>query len=92
MSSIRNLKKDINFLASELFTDCYVKQLLHEDADKEQIAKIMVEAVNFKAEFIARANHPDGKDNRKLVKAFFQNLRKDMYARFMELTDNLNKA
>lgn len=91
MASIRNLKKDINFLASELLTQAYVKQLLKEDANKDGVAKAMVQAVEFKSTLIAKANHPDGKDNKSLVKKHYTAIRKEMYEKFMTLSEEINQ-
>jgi hypothetical protein len=91
MASVRELKKDINFLASELVTEAYVKQLLKEDADNEKIAQVMVDAIEFRNELVKRANHPDGKDNPKLVKAYYQKLRKDMMERFLAISKATNE-
>lgn len=91
MASVRELKKDINFLASELVTEAYVKQLLKEDVDNDKIAQVMVSAIEFRNELVKRANHPDGKDNRKLVKAYYQKLRKEMMEKFMEISKSTNE-
>ena len=91
MASVRELKKDINFLASELLTEAYVKQLLIEDVDQNKIAEVMVEAMTYRNDLIARTNHPDGKKNSKLVKAFYQKLRKDMMEQFMTISESINK-
>ncbi|MCT4588971.1 MAG: hypothetical protein N4A71_14200 [Carboxylicivirga sp.] len=91
MASVRELKKDINFLASELITEAYVKQLVKEDVNNDKIAEVMVKAIEFRNDLVAKANHPDGKDNPKLVKAFYQGLRKDMMERFMAISNETNE-
>jgi len=90
MASVRELKKDINFLASELITEAYVKQLVKEDVDNDKIAEVMVKAIEFRNGLVARANHPDGKDNPKMVKAFYQKLRKDMMEQFLSISKDTN--
>ena len=91
MASIRNLKKDINYLASELVTEAYIKQLVKEDVNQDALAKLMVEAVDFRNELVARANHPDGKHNVKMVKSFYKKLRKDMFDKFLKLIEKINE-
>jgi hypothetical protein len=91
MSSIRTLKKDIHFLTTEIITEGYVKQLLHEETDKTKLSEIMVEAIRFRDEFIARVNHPDGKDNPKLIKVYYQTVRKDMLAKYLEMSEAIEK-
>lgn len=90
MASIRELKKDIQFLASELVTEAYVKQYLKEDVDQDKLAQCMVAAIDFQNSLIARANHPDGKDNPKMVKAYFVQLRKDMMESFLKISEEIN--
>jgi len=89
MASLRDLKKDINFLTSEIFTECYVKQFAKADVDKKNLAGIMVEAVKFRNEFIARTNHYDGKDNPKVVKDYFKKLRHDLLAGYIKMSKDI---
>ncbi|NPA36673.1 MAG: hypothetical protein GXO47_07470 [Chlorobi bacterium] len=91
MSSIRELKKDIHFLTTEIFAECYVKQFIKEDVDKEKLAQIMVDAVKMENEFISRTNHYDAKDNPKLVKEYFKKLRHDLYQKYIELSESIEK-
>ncbi len=91
MSSIKDLKKDIHFLTSEIFTECFVKQFIKEDIDKDKLAGIMVDAVKFKNEFIARTNHYDARNNPKLVKEYFKKLRHDMYAKYIKMSESIEK-
>ncbi|ASB50849.1 hypothetical protein [Alkalitalea saponilacus] len=87
MASVRNLKKDINFLASELVTQAYLSKVIFKKINDEELDQLISDALNFKTEFIARVNHPDGKDNPKLVKSYFYNVRKDMVTKFGQLLD-----
>ncbi len=91
MASVRELKKDINFLASELITEAYVKQLLKDDVDNDKIAQVMVDAIEFRNELVKRSNHPDGKSNPKMVKAFYTQLRKNMMEKFMAISKAINE-
>ncbi|WP_026475424.1 hypothetical protein [Alkaliflexus imshenetskii] len=91
MASVRSLKKDINFLASELVTQAYLGQILFKDTTEDELINTITEALEFRNSLIARANHPDGKDNPKLVKSYYQKVRKDMVERFSELFDKHGK-
>lgn len=90
MASVKDLKKDINFLTSELLTEAYVKQLLIEDVDQDKIAEVMVQAITYRNDLITRANHPDGKNNPKIVKTYYQQIRKEMMERFISISDSIN--
>ena len=91
MSSIRELKKNIHFLTTEIFAETFVKQVVKEDVNKEKLAEVMVDAVKFRDEFIARANHYDAKENAKLVKGYFKKLRHDLYAKYIEMSERIQK-
>ena len=49
----------------------------YEDREEKQVLTVIEDAVSLHNNMIARACHPDGKDNPKLVKKFYQQLRKD---------------
>ncbi len=85
MASIRQLKKDINFLASELVSLAYYNKLVREKMTEEELDTHIGNALEYRSNFIARANTPDGKDNPKLVKKYYQELRKDMLVKFESL-------
>lgn len=89
MASIRLLKKDINFLTSELVTQAYLNQFLFKKISDEELAKYIGDALDFRNKFVERANHPDGKDNPKMVKGYYKNLRKEMLEQFSGLYETL---
>jgi len=74
MASRRKLKKTIQFVSSELITDIYFRCLMSKDIDTEKVDNVTVEVMALNREFILRVNCPDGKDNPKLVKAYFRKL------------------
>jgi hypothetical protein len=41
-------------------------------------------------EFIDRANHPDGKDNPALVRAYYAGLRKELFVKVNEFFEKLS--
>jgi len=74
MASRRKLKKTIQFVSSELITDIYFRCLMSKDIDTEKVYNVTVEVMELNHEFILRVNCPDGKDNPKLIKAYFRKL------------------
>ncbi|MDR1984406.1 MAG: hypothetical protein LBQ28_06260 [Prevotellaceae bacterium] len=77
MAKLRNLKKDIDYLISEVLSDCYTLAYLYPDK-KEKAMEIINNAVGFRNEMFERTNNPDGKDNKKLVKTHYKNICKDL--------------
>ena len=66
MAKRRILKKDISYVAGDLFSEALVCMLY--------IPGIL----DMQDEFIRRANRPDGKDNPKRVKEYYRKLRADL--------------
>ncbi len=77
MASIRNLKKDIDLLMSLVLNDCFSVMEYNDKVDKEAITQIAVDTIKIHRELRDRANHPDGKDNPKLVKKYYNKLTAD---------------
>ena len=95
MSSLRNLKKDIDYLFFEFISDCFMFSSLHTGDKKAEVQDLIEEAVNMRNEFIDRANHPDGKDNPALVKAYYSAVRKDLLVKvdgYFEKLSALSKS
>ena len=78
MASIRELKKDIDYLIYEVISDCFVYSNIHPDNKTDELSVLISEAVEFRNELIARVNNPDGKDNPKIVKAYYKTVEKDL--------------
>ena len=78
MASVRELKKDIDYLVYEVISDCFVFSGLHPDIKSDEVTAIISDAVNFRNDLIARVNNPDGKDNPKIVKAYYKSVEKDL--------------
>jgi hypothetical protein len=74
MASRRKLKKTIKFVSSELITDIYFRCLLSKNVEEQKVDSLVVNVMELNREYVLRANRPDGKDNPKLVKTYFQKL------------------
>lgn len=94
MASVRNLKKDIDYLVSLVVVDCF--QYIHyfDNADKEAAFKIVNDIMGKRKDLRSRANHPDGKDNPPLIKKHYQKVGQDLlvvcddaYAQLAKLID-----
>ena len=78
MASVRDLKKDIDYLLFEVISDCFAFSEVHPGTKTEEVAKIINDAVDLRNDLIARVNNPDGKDNPKIVKAYYKTVNKDL--------------
>ncbi len=89
MASIKDLKKDINYLAAEILAQGYLKLALVKEVKEEDLEPVLRSAIEMRNELIARTNHPDGKENRKIVKAYYQSIRKGLMEKSVELLDKI---
>jgi hypothetical protein len=78
MASVRQLKKDIDNQLFEIISDCLLFGGLHPDKKSDEILNIIEEAVSLRNDLIARTNHPDGKDDPKIVKAHYKLIVSDL--------------
>lgn len=78
MASVRSLKKDIDMVMSMALSDCFYVLEYNEKVNQEEIMKIASDIVIMHRELRLRANHPDGKDNPKLVKQYYQKVVSDL--------------
>ena len=77
MASIRSIKKDIDYLVSEVVSDGYLTIWFHPEKKNEAL-KVMEEAVALRNDLVARANNPVEKNNPHLVKRHYDQLRRDL--------------
>ncbi|MDD2954196.1 MAG: hypothetical protein PHC95_13745 [Parabacteroides sp.] len=78
MAKRRILKKEIGCVAGELFTEVLVCKLYIPGVDQEKADALMTRVLDMQDSYIARAGHPDGKDNKILVRHYYRKLRADL--------------
>lgn len=96
MASVRSLKKEIDLLMSLVLNDCFYIVEYNSKVDAVAVMKIAGEVIEKHQEFRIRANHPDGKDDSKLVKKYYNGLISDVLAAadeaFEKLSDEVKKV
>ncbi len=78
MAKRRLLKKDINYLAGDLFTEVLICVRLIPGVDQAKAETVMTRIMDMNDNFVKRAHCPDGKDNKKLVKQYYNKLIEDL--------------
>lgn len=78
MASRRNLKKDIDYMVFEVLADCFAYSEVHPDQKSDKITGIINDAVELRNDLIARVNNPEGKDNPKIIRAYYKAIEKDL--------------
>lgn len=69
MASRRELKKQVNYIASELFMECLVNSLYVPGTDKQKADQLMSDILNMQDEFLSRISHTEPGN----VKGFYKN-------------------
>jgi len=92
MATKRELKKDIKYLTEQVIIDALeVSEMVKSEAEKEKVLKIIVDVAELHNSLISRVNHPDGKDNPKMVKVHFSKIMDDLMLACNKAYENLNK-
>ncbi len=89
MASVRQLKKDIDYLVNEVVSDCYMALYFHADK-KEAIVAIMQKAISLRNELFEMTNNPAEKHNKSLVKKHYAFVRSQMLDKIDELFASLS--
>ena len=91
MASLRNLKKDIDYLVDEVVCDCYLA-LYFNTEKRDAIMDVMEDAVDTRNEFYEMANHPAEKHNPSLVRKHYAQIRREMNEGVENLFAELSQA
>ncbi len=88
MASVKNLKKDINYVLSDIIEECYVWQMLQDDPKKvDKAEKIIDEAIITFDELIVKVNAKDVENK----KAHFKAVQNELQTKGQLLLDKIEK-
>jgi len=90
MANLRNLKKDIDYLFFEVIYDCFAYNEVMPDSNTDEIAAIINDAVALRNNLITRVNNPEEKNNPRIIKTYYQTVRKDLFNGVDLLFDRLS--
>jgi hypothetical protein len=91
MATIRDIKKDIRYLCEQMILDALEVSEIVIESDKTKVVSLVTEIASLHNELLNRANHPDGKDNPKLVKAYYKAISNDLLTKCDKIYEKLNK-
>lgn len=80
MAKKRDLKKDISYIAGELFTEVLVTKMLFPGIDHEKCDELMTRIIDVQDNYLSRVNGLDAKHNKVRVKEYYKKLRTDLQA------------
>lgn len=87
MASVQNLKKDVNYVISDIIEECYIWQLIHDEAQAEKADKLIDEAIQIFDDLIARINTKKVENK----KQHFKTISQDLESKAIGLIDKLAK-
>ncbi|APD06137.1 hypothetical protein UJ101_00598 [Flavobacteriaceae bacterium UJ101] len=87
MASIKNLKKDVNFILADIIEDCLIWQLENPKKDAEESEKIISDSIDTFDQMIVRINEK-GVENKKV---HFRAIVKDLKESVGSLLERVNK-
>ncbi len=89
MASRKELKKDIHSITFELISECLVYKHFHPDTPDEKIDSIIENIILHRNDYLSRANKPDGRNDRALVKKHYRSIISDIKDKTIPLLDDL---
>jgi hypothetical protein len=87
MASRRNLKKDINYIIGDIFTECLIYKELVPGTDQEAADALIVDLLRINNDFNARISHTEPGN----AKEYYRTLVKDFQNQITEVIDKLTK-
>jgi hypothetical protein len=90
MATKRDIKKDIRYLCEQLIIDALEVYKIVKESNKPKVVSMVADIASLHNELISRTNHPDAKDNPKLVKAYFNTISNDLLIECNKFYEKLN--
>ncbi len=89
MSNRRNLKKDIDFCATEIVFECNMNAAFIPGAETEKLEAIAGEAWKLRNELLYKVNHAPEKTDKKAVKLHYRAIEQELISKTNELIEKL---
>ena len=86
MANLRVIKKDVIFLVNEIISDCWVYMYFNGEKNREEVQKIVADAVELGDNIFEQINHYPNDDTKKHFKALNQKLLEGVDALFVRLS------
>jgi hypothetical protein len=90
MASVKELKKDIDLILSMVLSDCFYVLSQNQKVNEEAVTEIASGVIKKHRELRVRTNHPDGKDNPKLVKIYYKQIVSELLSSADEALEKLS--
>lgn len=86
MANKRSLKRSINLICEELFTECVAASLYGTELHKDNAEALLFSIIRLQSDFICRVSHPEPGIT---AKHYFKDLREKFAAQVSEAIDQI---
>jgi hypothetical protein len=80
MASVRNLKKDIDYLVFEVVSDCFTYAGVYPGKHTEELSDIVEDAIELRNDLFNRVNNPETDGDSKKLGVSYHSVRKDLFS------------
>ena len=87
MANRRQLKKNVNYIAGELFAECLINTMAVPGIDAEKADKVLADILIMQDDFVSRISHTEPGN----VKAFYRNFRESFNEKVNAIIDDIEK-
>ena len=92
MASKKDFKKEVIAEVMSLFDEALIiRSVSGSEAMEREVEELMDDIMIFTDDTLRRIDHPDGKDNPKLVHAYYRSLRAHVVAELAKLSERLDE-
>jgi hypothetical protein len=90
MASIKNLKKDINYLIDEVIGTCMIHHYTQQDK-REELDEIINDMIEFRENLITKVNNPSVNENGQNLRNYYRTLFDELLEKVNAAFDKLNE-
>lgn len=87
MANRRKLKKTINYICSDLFSECIAASLYNCNKKQEEVNAILTSIIIIQRDYVCRISHPEPGMR---AKAYFKDLKDKFCIQIEEIADNIS--
>lgn len=91
MTTRRRLKKEIDYVVSDLVLDCMTYTHLNNKSNDEEALRIVQDTMEMRNRLRNQVNHPEQKDNAQTKKSYYNGLAKNLIEGVNSGYDRLGK-
>ena len=86
MANKRELKKLVNYICSDLFSECIAASLYNGNSNEEEVNSILISILMVQRDYVCRISHPEPGMS---PKDYFKDLKERLNIQIEEISDNI---